>query len=291
MATDPSPQFQSDLRGGIVHCFSTGELKALCADLDIDYESLAGEGKERKALELILYMKRRGQLKQLLDYCASKRREYTWPEEDASPRPSHNIIPTPPEPYIAHPYPLQTKRIKDLIGRRADLNQLNEWVSNPRSELYLARVLSVIGIGGIGKSALTWKWFNDIAPNVINPLDGRMWWSFYESDATFESFIKYALAYTTGRRIKDLDPLAPEREAQLFDVLDHRPFLLVLDGFERSLRAYAHLDAAHIADNEIERRNPNAMSRMATSADLVERANQSFIERHQERKTSDLRGR
>ena len=52
----------------------------------------------------------------------------------------------------------------------------------------------------MGKSALTWKWFNEIAPQEMKPLAGRMWWSFYESDATFENFVIRALAYVTGTR-------------------------------------------------------------------------------------------
>ena len=51
----------------------------------------------------------------------------------------------------------------------------------------------------MGKSALTWKWFNDIAPQEMKNLAGRMWWSFYESDATFENFVARALAYVTSR--------------------------------------------------------------------------------------------
>ncbi len=88
MANDMTPQFLSDLRRGIVECFGTSDLKVLCADLGIDdYESLGGETKETKALELISYVKRHGQVTQLLQYCISKRPNYRWPQEDASQRP------------------------------------------------------------------------------------------------------------------------------------------------------------------------------------------------------------
>ena len=49
----------------------------------------------------------------------------------------------------------------------------------------------------MGKSALAWKWFKDIAPNELPKLAGCIWWSFYESDAHWENFIIRALAYTT----------------------------------------------------------------------------------------------
>ncbi len=90
-------------------------------------------------------------------------------------------IPAPPEPYIAHPYTLLQSR--DLVGRQAELNALTDWVANPTSPAFAARVFCFVAIGGMGKSALTWKWFNQIAPNEMKPLAGRLWWSFYESDA------------------------------------------------------------------------------------------------------------
>ena len=92
----------------------------------------------------------------------------------------------------------------------------------------------------MGKSALTWKWFNEIAPQEMRPLAGRMWWSFYESDATFENFVIRALAYVTGRAREDVEKNTKpgEREEQLLAALDRAPFLLVLDGLERILIAY-----------------------------------------------------
>jgi hypothetical protein len=110
-------------------------------------------------------------------------------------------IPAPPEEYIAHPYTLlQTHR---LIGRKDELSLLTDWVGGKELPGGVAansvRIMSVIAIGGMGKSALTWTWFNEIAPQEIKPLAGRMWWSFYESDATFENFVIRALAYVSRR--------------------------------------------------------------------------------------------
>ena len=109
------------------------------------------------------------------------------------------------------------------------------------SETPRVSIFNIVAIGGMGKSALTWKWFNEIAPQEMKPLAGRMWWSFYESDATFENFVIRALAYVTGRAREDIEKnVKPgEREEQLLAALDHAPFLLVLDGLERILIAYA----------------------------------------------------
>jgi hypothetical protein len=114
-------------------------------------------------------------------------------------------IPQPPEAFIAHPYTLlQTRR---LIGRQPELSLLTDWVAKPDAEVYKARILNIVAIGGLGKSALTWTWFNDIATQEMKPLAGRMWWSFYESDATFENFVTRALAYVTQRPLDEVQQI------------------------------------------------------------------------------------
>ena len=166
-------------------------------------------------------------------------------------------IPAPPEAYIAHPYTLLQS--KGLVGRQAELNVLTDWVAKPGAEVYPARILNVVAIGGMGKSALTWKWFNDIAPQEMKPLAGRMWWSFYESDASFENFVTRALAYVTRRPREEVEKIPPpERESQLLAALDREPYLIVLDGLERILIAYARMDAAHLAMMSLKGRLPIA---------------------------------
>lgn len=159
-------------------------------------------------------------------------------------------IPKPPETYIAHPYTLlQTRR---LVGRQAEINLLTDWVSKSDSDVYQTHILNIIAIGGMGKSALTWKWFNEVLPQEMRPLAGQMWWSFYESDASFDNFVTRALAYVSrqsGEAIQGIP--APEREEQLLVALDHEPFLIVLDGLERVLVAYDRLDAMRLKDQDI----------------------------------------
>ncbi|NJL18602.1 MAG: hypothetical protein HC938_17045 [Nitrospira sp.] len=36
------------------------------------------------------------------------------------------------------------------------------------------RIFNVVAIGGMGKSALTWHWFDRIAPQEMQPLAGRL---------------------------------------------------------------------------------------------------------------------
>jgi tetratricopeptide (TPR) repeat protein len=194
-------------------------------------------------------------------------------------------IPTPPEAFIAHPYTLlQTHR---LVGRQPELNLLTDWVARTKGRIYQARILNIVAIGGLGKSALAWKWFNDIAPQEMKPLAGRMWWTFYESDATFENFITRALAYVTGAKLDKVQKIpASKREAQLLAALDREPFLIVLDGLERILFAYARMDAAHLSDDDCDRQAANVV---ANAIGLPESAAQSFTGERRLRKTADPR--
>jgi tetratricopeptide (TPR) repeat protein len=168
-----------------------------------------------------------------------------------------SLFPLPPQPYEAHTYTLlQTVQV---VGRKKELDLLDAWVSNPRVAQSTARVLVVVAIGGMGKSALAWKWFHDNCPKVMQPLAGRMWWSFYENDAGFDRFVTSALAYCTGQSpeaVSDALTLL-EREAELLKALDEKPFLLTLDGAERLLIAYSGADFAHLADDELDIRTAN----------------------------------
>ena len=194
-------------------------------------------------------------------------------------------IPAPPEPYVAHPYTLL--QVHDLIGRRAELNLLTDWIANPAAKAFGARIFGFVAIGGMGKSALTWKWFQQIAPEEMKPLAGRLWWSFYESDASFENFVSRALSYASQQSEDEVRALRwPEREAELLRHLDERPFLFVLDGLERILIAYHWMNASYVADTEYDEQTAN---RVAGAAGLPASAAESFIGQHRLRQTIDPR--
>jgi hypothetical protein len=112
----------------------------------------------------------------------------------------------------------------------------------------------------MGKSALTWAWLQrDVLglplpgssePETDSPRlpesarpEGVLWWSFYESKATFAAFVHEALLYASGGRTGFDDPLR-----SLLTLLAQKRYLLILDGFERELRAYAGLNAAYQGD-------------------------------------------
>jgi tetratricopeptide (TPR) repeat protein len=73
-----------------------------------------------------------------------------------------------------------------------------------------------------------------------------VWWSFYEESARFDNFLPQIFAYLTGR-----DPGSQPPRQQLQEVLGYlqqHPVLIVMDGFERELRAYGGLGAAYQGD-------------------------------------------
>jgi tetratricopeptide (TPR) repeat protein len=152
------------------------------------------------------------------------------------------IVPTLPQPYLAHPYPLQ----ENFTGRQKERAMLTDWVRAQNGQ----PALSLVGMGGLGKSALTWFWLNEDLPHENLKFEGILWWSFYEQEASFESFISHALLYASGGTIDPAQlPSDYDRMESLFCILQNAPFLLIFDGLERLLRAYHALDAPYKGDN------------------------------------------
>jgi HEAT repeat protein len=188
--------------------------------------------------------------------------------------------PAPPDAYVAHPYTLL--QTQDLVGRQAELNLLTEWVS---ADADSARVVVIEAVGGMGKSALTWHWFMNVAPHEMS-LAGRVWWSFYETDASYENFLTRTLAYVTRRRFAEVEALPlPDREEQLLRVLDREPHLIVLDGLERLLQAYARPSASQSVDAELDRQASESGEGPALGAD----ATASLGQQHRLRRTINPR--
>ncbi len=169
-------------------------------------------------------------------------------------------LPRPSQADFVHPYPLQA----NFTGRLDERKLLTEWFSYGTQP-----VLALIAIGGMGKSALTWTWVQkdilchplpgttddppEIAavyriPDEAKP-EGILWWSFYETQASFAAFLDEAIGYASDRILNLSDITSSyDKIRVLLSLLQQRRLLLVLDGFERELRAYAHLGAAYASD-------------------------------------------
>jgi len=194
-----------------------------------------------------------------------------------------SVIPEKGKPYIAHQYTLL--QVKNLVGRKRELKMLTDWVTKP--EYSDISFFNIVAIGGMGKSALSWTWFNSIDHQKIK-WAGLIWWSFYESDATFENFITRTLAYVSGCSLKDLKNIAfTDQMNSLLNIFNQEPYLLVLDGLERILVAYASRDAAFILDDTA--LDEETANRVADANGLPQSAGKSFIDKHKLRKTTDIR--
>ncbi len=159
----------------------------------------------------------------------------------------------PKAPLIAHPYPLQ----KGFTGHERERRMLTEWYQGGYRP-----VMVVEAIGGMGKSVLSWVWLHwdclgaKLAgyPQRKGPKElqvaeeqrpeGVLYWSFYEQDAHFGAFLREAAKYVGAPEgLSERDKL----EA-LLGALSQRRLLLILDGFERELRAYSGYRAPYQGD-------------------------------------------
>lgn len=82
---------ESNLTEFLEQNFNEDEMRFLCADLGISYESLPGDNKKRKALEIIGYMQRRGQIDQLIEKVAQER-PHLQPPRNATDIPPANAV-------------------------------------------------------------------------------------------------------------------------------------------------------------------------------------------------------
>jgi tetratricopeptide (TPR) repeat protein len=142
-----------------------------------------------------------------------------------------------PNWHLAHPYPMPPS----FTGRLTERKMLVDWLQRDTEN----RLFILIALGGFGKSALSWYWLtHDVSaknwPKVV-------WWSFYEGDASFEHFIKETLEYLEV----EVPPGQRTQVDELLKALSSQKVLLIMDGFERALRAYSSMNAAYQGDSEL----------------------------------------
>jgi HEAT repeat protein len=167
----------------------------------------------------------------------------------------------------AHHYFLLTAP-RGLVGRKKELKLLDLWLGGPPAADSRDAIMVLVAIGGAGKSALAWHWFENRAEAAApEKLADRVWWSFYEKDSTYPEFLRRALVQADGLSHEAVLSLpVPEMEDALLKALDERPYLLVLDGFERQMIASSGLDSAHKPDEEWTRAERSSVRR--TTVDL-----------------------
>jgi len=141
--------------------------------------------------------------------------------------------------FLAHPYAMPP----NFTGRVAERNMLTNWLTNDNAH----PLLVLRALGGFGKSALTWHWLlHDVDPVQWPRV---VWWSFYEGDTSFERFVTETVHYLDPSSALSVSPR--EQLSFLLRALHSRGSLLILDGFERALRAFGGLNAAYQGDETV----------------------------------------
>ena len=137
---------------------------------------------------------------------------------------------------LKHPYPMPP----NFTGRIAERAILTQWLNEDKeNHLFVLRAL-----GGFGKSALSWQWITHDVD--IKEFPKVLWWSFYEGDASFEHFTEETLKYLN----QDVPQSKRDQVDALLKAMQSQKVLLIMDGFERVLRAYSSMSAAYQGDEE-----------------------------------------
>ncbi len=208
------------------------------------------------------------------------------PAQASAPDSRTGALRTARPPLVAHEYLLlQTSQ---LIGRKRELALLSQWLSGTiAGGKSRSPVMCVVALGGQGKSALAWNWFEHEAAALLPPEAGRFWWSFYEEQASFDEFVIRALAYFGEIPLEIVRGLSPlDQDDQLLRLLDHRPGLIVMDGVERLLLAYDSVDSSRFADDDLDAQTANLVT---GALGFPQSAAQSFVGQQRLRQASERR--
>ena len=212
----------------IISHFNLEEIRELCFELELDYESLAGEGKAAKVRELISLLQRIDRLPDFVSLLNQKRPKVPWPEAGDVGKSSYQRD-SPLQRIMLSKLP--TTDHQTLFGRVHELQTLdNAWLDPSRS------IIIFMAWGGVGKTALINHWLSHMAlRNYDNA--GRVYgWSFYSqgsieaSRASADEFLVHAL-----RWFGDPEPNLGtpwEKGVRLADLIRAQPTLLILDGLE-----------------------------------------------------------
>lgn len=158
-----------------------------------------------------------------------------------SPHPRRDKAPSSlvqmPTPYTPHVYTLS---VGGFVGRKAELQGLSDWANNSHKPVY-----TIVDLGGMGKSALAWEWFNNHTGDLDVPFDGAIWWSFYEENAGYAEFLSQALAYLLQKTPDQFSERSVDENCRaLIAILNSQRILLCLDGLERIMGGYRSFDVS-----------------------------------------------
>jgi tetratricopeptide (TPR) repeat protein len=158
------------------------------------------------------------------------------------PEPPQTVQPLREKWNLTHPYAMPP----NFTGRVTERKMLTDWMSRDTAH----PLLVLRALGGFGKSALTWHWLlHDVDPAQWPRV---VWWSFYEGDASFESFVANTLKYLSRGQLDMVSASPRDQLLSLLQKLHSDGTILILDGFERALRAFGGLNAVYQGDEIVD---------------------------------------
>jgi len=129
-----------------------------------------------------------------------------------------------------------------LIGREDELDLLNAaWLKVRRGESPRPHILTLVALGGEGKTSLVAKWAAELALHNWPGCDAAFAWSFYsqgaheQSAASSDHFLKEAITFFGNEADEEFassNAGAYEKGQRLARIVTQRRSLLILDGLE-----------------------------------------------------------
>jgi tetratricopeptide (TPR) repeat protein len=184
----------TQLRRILTERFDEGELRTLCFDLDVDYDSLPGDGKADKARELVAYLERRDRVSELIETGKRQRPDIAaWAQVQLDldmdelrarrdqadkarreMRERQRVVNLRPLD-VTHTFKDRLREIRALCDHLTDAG---------------VRLVSIVGRGGMGKTALASRVLADLERGVL-PVPGE------ERELTIDGIL-YLSARGTG---------------------------------------------------------------------------------------------
>jgi hypothetical protein len=208
----------AQLRQQIAEHFDDEELKTLCFDLGVDYDTLRGDGKEAKVRELVAYFERRNSIFDLVKKCSELRPKVAWAvvPQPTAPPPLYRAGSAPPLPSL-------------IVGREDALRDLKTrlGIAAPTRAAAPVQILTAIrGWPGVGKTTIAAALAHDPDLAAAFP-DGVLWVSLGPDPSLLNELATWGRALGTDDLLKA--KTVEEASAQLAALLRNKRMLLVVD--------------------------------------------------------------